>query len=378
MTNGFRNPAARHPDAAQGACAGSHHGGPETPNRVTFSASVFIPVTHRCRDACGYCNYRQAGNETAAGFLSEEQVLALVHEGELAGCTEALLVTGDKPELAYPEVRRWLADRHYDSTAHYVYELAERILSETHLYPHSNVGVVGRAELERLHEVNASLGLMLETTSRRLCYGDGAHVQSPDKSPELRLEFLSVAGELGIPVTTGLLLGIGETRQERIDTVLAIKEINDRYGHIQEVIVQNFRPKPATPMASHRAPSLLEIVWTTGMTRAILGPGMNIQVPPNLIADIPGAYGAVLEAGANDWGGVSPITGDCINAEAPWPSLERLRAETSRAGFRLRHRFPVYPEFIRLKTGFISSRVRARLFADADEEGYVRSAAGSP
>ncbi len=335
---------------------------------VSYSLNVFLPLTRLCRNACGYCDYRVAEPTSDDVFLSPDEVLATAHEGEAAGCSEALIVTGDKPEIRYPSARRWLRDHHFDSTAHYACEMGRLLLNDTRLYPHTNVGVVNRAELIQLKQVNASIGLMLETTAERLSQSGEAHGQSPDKLPRARLDFLANAGELGIPTTTGLLIGIGETRQERLETILAIRKLHRDYGHIQEVIVQNFRPKHGSAMAHSAGVPLSEILWTCAAARLLLGPCMNLQIAPNLVSD--DWLAACLGAGINDWGGVSPVTPDYVNRDSPWPPLALLGEQTEAAGFRLRRRFPVYPEWIES----LPTLVRERLKRDADEEGYVRTA----
>ncbi len=336
---------------------------------VSYSLNVFLPLTRLCRNACGYCDYRAFEPVSNELFLSPDQVLATALAGEAAGCTEALLVTGDKPELRYPEARRWLCDRHCDSTAHYACEMARLVLAETRLYPHTNVGVANRTELIELKQVNVSVGLMLETTAERLSRPGEPHGQAPDKLPRSRFDFLANAGDLRIPTTTGLLIGIGETRRERIETICAIRELHEKYGHIQEVIIQNFRPKPGSAMAQAVGVSLPEILWTCAAARLLLGPQMNLQVAPNLVpAD---SLAGCIGAGINDWGGISPLTPDYVNRDFPWPSLAVLQRETEVAGYRPRHRFPVYPEFVE----FLPPPLKGRLEREADEEGYVRTPA---
>ncbi|MFB3904352.1 MAG: 7,8-didemethyl-8-hydroxy-5-deazariboflavin synthase CofG [Acidobacteriota bacterium] len=348
------------------AAAVRDHGKGKT---VSYSLNVFLPLTRLCRNACGYCDYRVTEPNGRALFLSAEEVLETARAGEKAGCAEALFVAGDKPERRYPEARRWLRDRHFDSTAHYACEMARLVLSNTRLYPHTNIGLANRAELIELKQVNASIGLMLETTAQRLSCLGGPHGQSPDKFPPTRLEFLACAGELRIPTTTGLLIGIGETRAERLDAILAISRLQRDYGHIQEVIIQNFRPKLGSSMAEVVDVPCSEILWTCAAARLLLGPSLNLQVAPNLL---PRRWlAACLGAGVNDWGGISPLTPDYVNHESPWPPLAALREETEAAGFKLRQRFPIYPEFI----DRLPPRLKERLRKDADEEGYVRSPA---
>ena len=310
---------------------------------VTFSPKVFIPLTNLCRDFCGYCTFRKAPNEPGAKTMTVDEVLAVVRQGKALGCTEVLLSLGDRPEAIYREIRVFLAQLGLKRTLDYLYETCKVVLEETGLLPHSNPGIMGKGDLQRLKQVNISLGLMLENVSPRLMLPSGPHFDAPDKKPELRLRTIAEAGKLHIPFTTGILIGIGETWEERIDSLFAIREMHQRYGHIQEVIVQNFRAKPEIPMRDQPEPSLEEMLKTIALARLILGGEMNIQAPPNLT---PESYPLYLAAGINDWGGVSPLTPDFINPEAPWPALASLERETRQAGFTLRARLPIYPEFI--------------------------------
>jgi len=310
---------------------------------VTFSPKVFIPLTNLCRDFCGYCTFRKAPGEPGAKIMTFDEVLRVVHQGRLLGCTEVLLSLGDKPEAIYPEMRDFLAQVGLRRTLDYLYEACSVVLEETGLLPHSNPGLMGRRDLRRLKEVNISLGLMLESISDRLGLSSGPHFNAPDKKASLRLKTIEEAGELRIPFTTGLLIGIGENWGERIDSLFAIRELHERHGHIQEIIIQNFRPKPEIPMQDHPEPSHEEMVKTIALARLILGGEMNIQAPPNLS---PESYEVYLGAGINDWGGVSPLTPDFINPEAPWPTLATLSNKTAQAGFVLKARLPIYPEFI--------------------------------
>ncbi len=310
---------------------------------VTFSPKVFIPLTNLCRDFCGYCTFRKAPGEPGAKIMTFDEVLRVVHQGRLLGCTEVLLSLGDKPEAIYPEMRDFLAQLGLRRTLDYLYQACAVVLEETGLLPHSNPGLMGRRDLRRLKEVNISLGLMLESISDRLGLSSGPHFNAPDKKASLRLKTIEEAGELRIPFTTGLLIGIGENWGERIDSLFAIRELHERHGHIQEIIIQNFRPKPEIPMQDHPEPSHEEMVKTIALARLILGGEMNIQAPPNLS---PESYEVYLGAGINDWGGVSPLTPDFINPEAPWPTLATLSNKTAQAGFVLKARLPIYPEFI--------------------------------
>lgn len=338
------------------------------PPVITYSRKVFIPLTNLCRDYCRYCTFRRDPGEPGAHTMTPEEVLAVAHAGEKLGCREALFSLGDKPELVFPEMRAALRRLGFKSTLHYLEAMCELVLRETTLLPHANPGLMSAAWLRRLGRVNPSLGLMLETTSRALLRPGAAHDCAPDKLPELRLQTLEEAGKLGIPFTTGLLIGIGETLEDRVDTMLVIRALHRRYGHVQEVIVQNFRVKPTIPMRDWPEPSRGTMLRTLAVARLLLGE-MNIQAPPNLSAP---DYEELLEAGLNDWGGVSPLTPDFINPEAPWPHLQDLEQRTARAGYRLRQRLPVYPEFLPAVTstpGLMAEKVRSA----ADAEGYARS-----
>ena len=317
---------------------------------VTFSPKVFIPLTNLCRDFCGYCTFRKAPDEPGAKIMTFDEVLRVVHQGKLLGCTEVLLSLGDKPEAIYPEMRDFLAQVGLRRTLDYLYEACGVVLEETGLLPHSNPGLMGRRDLRRLKEVNISLGLMLESISDRLGLPSGPHFNAPDKKASLRLKTIEEAGELRIPFTTGLLIGIGENWGERIDSLFAIREMHERHGHIQEVIIQNFRPKLETPMQGSPEPSQEEMLKTIALARLILGGEMNIQAPPNLS---PESYEVYLDAGINDWVGVPPLPPDFINPEAPWPTLATLSYKTAQAGFVLKARLPIYPEFISQGEKFI-------------------------
>ncbi len=310
--------------------------------RVSFSRNVFIPLTNLCRDRCGYCAFVKSPGDPAARYLTPEEVLALARRGRTYGCREALFSLGDKPEQVHRTARAWLRYLGYPSTVAYLRAMAERVLEEVGLLPHLNPGVITATEMARLREVSASMGLMLESVSERLMQPGGPHFGCPDKHPRLRLRMIEEAGRLRIPFTTGILVGIGETPEERVDSLFAIAALHQRYGHIQEVIVQNFRPKVGTRMAHYPAPSLEEMLRTLAVARLILGPTMNVQAPPNLA---PAAYGRYLQAGVNDWGGVSPITRDHINPEAPWPKIAELRAVTEAVGYQLVERLPVYAAY---------------------------------
>ncbi|RMG54632.1 MAG: 7,8-didemethyl-8-hydroxy-5-deazariboflavin synthase subunit CofG [Acidobacteria bacterium] len=336
---------------------------------VSFSPKVFIPLTRLCRDECGYCAFRQSPGEAERLYMSLDEVVALARAAERLGCTEALFTLGERPEQRYPEARQWLYRNGYRTTIEYLHQACRRVLTETRLLPHSNPGTLSCREMQYLKGVNASMGLMLENVSERLCQEGGPHHRAPSKRPRVRLKVLRMAGELRIPFTTGLLVGMGETRKERIESLLRIRDLHQQYGHIQEVIIQPFRAKPDTPMASHPELSMDELLWTVAAARLILGPTVNLQVPPNLSAT---TYPLFLLAGINDWGGISPLTIDYVNPEAPWPQLSELRRKTEMLGFTLKPRPPVYPEYIRERTEYISESIKHRLHALIDEDGYIR------
>ena len=334
---------------------------------VSFSKKVFIPLTTLCRDYCSYCTFRKDPGQPGAHFMTPDEVLALAVQGRHAGCKEALFSLGDQPERIFPEARDFLRQQGFARTLDYVAAMSDLVLERTGLLPHANPGVMDRAALERFKSSNASVGLMLESVSVRLMRDGLAHANAPDKVPALRLRTIEEAGKLSIAFTTGILIGIGETMEERIDSLLAIRDLHEKYGHIQEVIVQNFRAKPEIPMAHHPEPSLDDMLRTLAIARLILGPHMNLQAPPNLsYADFP----RLLEAGINDWGGISPVTKDFINPEAAWPQISKLRAETEARGFTLRERLALYPEFVRAGN-FVSSRVRETVNGLADSDGFA-------
>lgn len=328
------------------------------PGAITYSKKVFIPLTNLCRDYCGYCTFRKDPGEPGAHTMTPEEVLAVARAGEKVGCTEALFSLGDKPELLFPEMRETLRRLGYKSTLHYLEAMCEMVLRETTLLPHPNPGLLSAEWVSRLAAVSPSMGLMLETTSTALLAGGAAHDNAPDKVPAKRLRTIEEAGKQNVPFTTGLLIGIGESPEDRVDTLLAIRELHQRYGHIQEVIVQNFRVKPEIPMAHWPEPSRGEMLRAVAVARLLL-PDVNIQAPPNLSAPY---YEELVDAGINDWGGISPLTPDFINPEKPWPQLEQLRAGTEGKGFALRQRLPVYPEFVAAvvkRPGLLAERVRA-------------------
>jgi FO synthase len=340
---------------------------------VTYSPKVFIPLTKLCRDVCHYCTFAAPPRRGERAYLSGDEVLDIARAGAAAGCREALFTLGDKPELRYAAARRELAELGCGTTIDYLARMCRLVLDETGLLPHANPGVMTRDELTLLREVSVSQGIMLETAAKRLSERGGPHFGSPDKLPAARLQTLRLAGELAIPFTTGILIGIGETRAERIEALLAIRELHERYGHVQEVIVQNFRAKPGTRMALHAEPSLDELLWTAAAARLVLGPGMNLQVPPNLSYD---DYPLLLDAGINDWGGISPVTIDHVNPEAPWPEVERLRQATEARGLPLAPRLPVYPEYV--DSAWIDPGLMPVVLRASDALGLAREDEWSP
>ncbi|HWO43272.1 MAG TPA: 7,8-didemethyl-8-hydroxy-5-deazariboflavin synthase CofG [Candidatus Eisenbacteria bacterium] len=337
---------------------------------VTFSPKVFVPLTNLCRDFCGYCTFRKAPDEAGAKTMTIDEVLSVARRAKLLGCAEVLFSLGDKPEAIYPEMKTFLAQLGMRRTLDYLYLGCEAVLDETELLPHSNPGLMGRRDLARLRDVNASMGLMLENASGRLARPGGPHDRAPDKKPSLRLRMIEEAGKLRIPFTTGILIGIGETWEERIDSLLAIRDVHRRYGHIQEVIIQNFRAKPEIPMRDHPEPTVEDMLRTIALARLIFGGEMNIQAPPNLAPD---SYELYLKAGINDWGGVSPLTPDFINPEAPWPELQVLRDKTTAAGFELKARLPIYPEFIARGDRFLSARLLPLIERWRGDDGLMKN-----
>lgn len=339
---------------------------------ISYSRKVFIPFTQLCRDVCHYCTFAHPPKRGQPAFMSKEQVLAVAERGKRAGCTEALFTLGEKPELRYRVAREELAAAGFPSTVRYVAAMAELVFEETGLFPHINAGTLTLDELELLRAVSVSQGLMLESTSERLCERGGPHFGSPDKRPEMRLETLRLAGQARIPFTTGVLIGIGETLDERLDALFAIRDLHHEHGHIQEVIIQNFRAKPGTKMAGFPEPSLADLLWTIACARIILGPQMNVQAPPNLSRD---DFPELIDAGINDWGGISPVTADFVNPEAPWPEIERLALLTRAKGKNLVHRLPTYRGHI--EGGALSAwhdrRFVASLLAASDASGLARA-----
>jgi len=335
---------------------------------VSVSRNVFIPLTNLCRDRCAYCTFAKQPDSPEAKTYTLAEVEQVVRGGVATGCREALFCLGDKPEVAYKSYRDWLAANDLRSTTDYLVK-ACRIGFEGGILPHTNAGILGIEEMAALRPWNASMGLMLESTSPRLREKGGAHYYCPDKDPVVRLRMHDEAGQLQIPFTSGLLLGIGENDEERVDTLFAIRDLDDRHGHIQEVIVQPFHAKNETPMAHFPSLSDAEVASWVAMARLILGPDMNVQAPPNLA---PSVLELLLRSGLNDWGGVSPVTIDFINPEAPWPELAQLRERTEAAGQRLVERLPVYPEHLLDHPEFFEPRVRELALAQSDASGFAK------
>lgn len=342
---------------------------------VSYSRKVFIPLTRLCRDTCRYCTFVRGPRQVDAAYLSPDEVLAIARAGAAAGCHEALFTLGDKPELKYEAARRALAGLGHETTISYLAEMCGLVLRETGLLPHVNPGVMSEADIAVLRRVSVSQGLMLENASARLCAPGGPHHGSPDKQPDARLATIEAAGRLQVPFTTGILFGIGETRAERIDSLLAIDALHRRHGHIQEVIVQNFRAKEETGMARAPEPDADDMLWTVAMARIVLGPGMNIQAPPNLS---PALLGGLIAAGINDWGGVSPVTPDHVNPEAPWPAIERLSAATAAFGKCLTERLAIYPEHVREPQRWIDPALQTPVLRAQDTDGFARDEAWAP
>ena len=340
------------------------------PGVVTYSKKVFIPLTRLCRDRCHYCTFATVPHRLPAAFLERDEVLAIAREGAAQGCKEALFTLGDRPEERWPAAREWLDERGYDSTLDYVRACAIAVLEETGLLPHLNPGVLSWADLQRLKPVAPSMGMMLETTATRLWSEKGGpHFGSPDKEPAVRMRVLDDAGRVGVPFTTGILIGIGETPAERADAIFAMRRTAREFGHIQEVIVQNFRAKPDTAMRGMPDAELRDLAATVAVSRIILGPRARIQAPPNLID---AEFDLLLRAGIDDWGGVSPVTPDHVNPERPWPAISRLADLSKKSGFTLRERLTIYPEYVRRGSeGWLDPRLAAHVAALAGPDGLA-------
>ena len=342
---------------------------------ITYSRKVFIPLTKLCRDSCHYCTFAHPPRKGERAFMTREEVLAIARAGAAAGCHEALFTLGDKPELRYRQAAEELAALGHASTLGYLGEMARTVLRETGLLPHLNAGVMSREDILGLRAVSVSQGLMLETLSPRLAARGGPHFGSPDKEPGARLATIAAAGEAAVPFTSGLLIGIGETRRERIEALLALRDLHERHGHLQEIIVQNFRAKPGTRMAAAPEPTFEEHLWSVAVARIVLGPVMSIQAPPNLSL---GRLERLIEAGINDWGGVSPVTPDHVNPEAPWPEVAILEDVTRRAGKVLAPRLAIYPPYLLEADRWLDSGVRPAVLATADADGLAREGRWSP
>jgi 7,8-didemethyl-8-hydroxy-5-deazariboflavin synthase CofG subunit len=337
--------------------------------RVSYSRKVFIPLTNMCRNRCGYCGFRKDPKNPSAKIMSPDEVLKLAKLGDEAGCKEALFMLGERPESVHPEAGTRLRQLGYLATVDYLRDMCQMVVDKTGLLPHSNPGILARMDLASLKDVNASMGLMLENSSQRLCNKGGPHEYSPGKNPESRLKTIEAAGELKIPFTTGILIGIGETLEERVDSLFELRQLHNRYRHLQELIIQNFQPQPLTPMEKVPETKITDTFRTVAVTRIIFQGETNIQSPPNLISE---PYEPLLRAGINDWGGISNITRDFVNPQAPWPEIENLRKATAKAGFQLKMRLPVYPEYIVRIQGYLSRTLEERIRTQVDDEGYPR------
>ena len=350
-------------------------------NIVSYSRKIFIPLTKLCRDSCHYCTFTQSPLRNQRNFMTPDEVLSIVRKGEASGCKEALFTLGDKPEMRYRQARDELTELGHGTTLSYLAEISGRVLAETSLLPHINAGVMGAEDLRDLRKVSVSQGLMLENASNRLCKSGGPHFGSPDKLPELRLETIRLAGVNKIPFTSGILVGIGENRRERIESLLKLRELHAQYGHIQEIIIQNFRAKPDTKMAYATEPSLEELVWTIAVARIIFGPKMNIQAPPNLS---PENLSELVDAGINDWGGVSPVTKDHVNPEASWPELQQLKKVTAKTGDgygnkkMLIERLAVFPAYVVRGDDWFDPTVQPCVLRMSDGSGFARADDWSP
>ena len=342
---------------------------------ISYSRKVFIPLTRLCRDVCHYCTFAQPPRPGHSAYLSLDEVLEIASAGAAAGCKEVLFTLGDKPEQRYAAARDELARLGHATTISYLAQAARAVFEQTGLFPHANPGVLDASEIAALRKVSVSQGIMLESASKRLCERGGPHFGSPDKDPAVRLETIRLAGEQGVPLTTGILIGIGETRAERVQSLLAIRGLHDRYGHIQEVIIQNFRPKPGTRMARAPAAAAREHVWTIAVARLLFEPEMNIQAPPNLTD---GNLAPLLDAGINDWGGVSPVTPDHVNPEAPWPHLSVLEKACRDSGKQLVERLAVYPQYVRVLERWVDPDLRTPVLRRVDTDGWPRTNDWSP
>ena len=343
--------------------AGHHH-------RISYSRKVFIPLTHLCRDVCHYCTFAQPPRKLKAPYLTPEQVLKIAQAGAEAGCKEALFTLGDKPELQYKVAQKALAALGHETTLSYLAEVAELVFQETGLLPHLNPGLMEAQELAQLRPHSVSMGIMLETAAERLSQKGGAHYGSPDKLPARRIQTIQQAGEAAIPFTSGILIGIGETRPERLEALLILRQLHATHGHLQEIIIQNFKAKPHTKMAHAPEPNLDEMLWTLAMARILFGPTMNIQAPPNLN---PSGIQQIIDAGLNDWGGISPVTPDFVNPEAPWPHLKSLEQQTAAAGKFLLERLAIYPAYAKNPQKWLDPKMVAPVLQQIDGQGFPRT-----
>jgi len=345
------------------------------PGMLTYSRKVFIPLTQLCRDVCGYCTFAKAPRSLKAAYLTPDEVLEIARAGAAAGCKEALFTLGDRPEARYAAARRQLAELGHDSTVDYLAEVAGLVLRETGLLPHINAGALNAEDYRRLRPVVASMGLMLESASERLCQRGGPHFGSPDKRPQVRLASIAAAGEARIPFTSGILIGIGETREERLAALEELAGLHRRHGHLQEVIVQNFRAKPGTRMATAPEPDEAELLWTVAAARLVLPPEVSVQAPPNLNA---GRTQSLIDAGINDWGGISPVTADHVNPEAPWPEIAALGKECETSGRVLVERLTAYPRYLGRAEHWLDSAVTPAVRRLAEADGLARESGWSP
>ncbi|MBL8290779.1 MAG: 7,8-didemethyl-8-hydroxy-5-deazariboflavin synthase CofG [Bryobacterales bacterium] len=360
-------PVITHPDSDDLFAEARRIRARRTGSVVTYSRKVFIPLTNLCRDRCAYCTFARQPGDGKAHTMSPEEVLAVAEAGKRAGCKEALFSLGDKPEARYPQHREWLERQGFASTIEYLAAMCQLVFEQTGLLPHSNPGAMTGAEIELLRPVNVSLGMMLESKSARLLERGQAHYACPDKAPAVRLATVRAAGEARVAFTSGILIGIGETFEERVDALVALRDLHRQYGHLQEVIIQNFRAKPDIPFAHHAEPDSLDLARTVAMARSIFGGEVSVQAPPNLN---PAALRLLLDAGINDWGGISPVTLDHINPEHEWPHLPELKRVTESAGLELRERLPLYPNY--LTDTWIPEAFRDRVDTLASDDGLVK------
>ena len=336
--------------------------------KITFSPKIFIPLTQLCKDKCGYCTFRKEPDNQEP-YLSIDYVVNLAKKASELGCLEALFTLGERPESVYPQAKKWLKKKGFKSTLDYLFHACSNVLDNSSLFPHSNPGNMTKQEMIKLKEVNLSLGLMLESTSERLTQLNNPHFFAPSKWPKVRKKMLNISGNLGIPFTTGILIGIGETFNERIDSLFAIKEIDSKFNHINEIIIQNFVPKINTLMKNYPKPTFEELLWTTALARLILGPKKNIQVPPNLTNK---NFPLILLSGINDWGGVSPITIDFVNPESPWPTIKTLKKSTEFFGFELTPRLATHPDILKENKMNLSKRIQKKLKDSMNSDGFPK------